>query len=378
MHFQFQYSPTDQAVIREVDERIYISPGTTITVWAIGIAVCLLILGIIGAWSVLSWLGTFAAFFVAFYVYVLTRKSHGNRETLVRNLTVDENGIVERYCESEFYRTWSAFQRAYELESHFLFHHYSSVLAIPKRVVQLDRLDEVREIIDRCHPEKSAQALPLYDQVFNETAAFKIHRFTWGDGDLGKIYESKLQPFDRLASRSIPTSKVSSRWVYYWLLFLLVACIGVLVEPRAGFDGVMKLWFIPMALACPFVIGFFWWKYTVKLTRQAPFKFPKEEISVLLSDSHLAVGFPTAVSRYGWEDIKSFVYNKDFIGFVPQNGMIHLISNRAFGGMENALDFLRVADQLRFDASDEAIASSRNGEKADAQETGNPFQSPKA
>ena len=99
---------------------------------------------------------------------------------------------------------------------------------------------------------------------------------------------------------------------------------------------------------------------------------------MLLTESHLVIGFPIAASRYGWEDIKSFVYNKDYIGFVPQNGMIHLISNRAFGGMENALDFLRVADQLRFDASDEAIASSRNGEKADAQETGNPFQSPKA
>lgn len=378
MQFQFQYTPTDQAVIREADDRVYFSPGTTITVWAFGIAVCLLVLGAIGAWSLLSWLGTFAAFFVAFYVYVLTRKSYGNRETLVRNLTVDENGITERYCESEFHRTWSAFQRAYELESHFLLHHYSSVIAIPKRAVQLDKLDEFRELIDRSHPAESKQSLPLYDEVFNETVEFKIHRFTWGEGDLEKIYETNLQAFDRLTSRPVPTSKIPSRWIYYFLVFLLVVGVGILVEPREGFDGMLKLILIPLALACPFLIGFFWWKHTVKKTRQAPFKFPKEEISVLLSVSHLSVGFPTAVSHYGWEDIKSFVYNENFIGFVPQNGLIHLISNRAFGGMENALDFLRVADQLRFDASDEAPANSGKGETAETHETGNPFQSPKA
>ena len=232
MQFQFQYSPTDQAVIREADDRVYFSPGTTITVWAIGIALCLLMLGATGAWSLLSWLGTFTAFFLAFYVYVLTRRGYGNRETLVRNLTVDEEGVVERYRESEFHRTWSAFQRVYELDSHFLFHHYSSVIAIPKRVVPLDKLGELREIIDECHPEKPGVALLLYDELFQETAAFKIHRFTWGDGDIDRIYESNLQPFDRLSSRATPNSKtLSRRGLYYSLLFVLVTLIGFLVEP---------------------------------------------------------------------------------------------------------------------------------------------------
>ena len=34
MQFQYQYTPTDLAVIRDADDRIYFSPGTTITVWA--------------------------------------------------------------------------------------------------------------------------------------------------------------------------------------------------------------------------------------------------------------------------------------------------------------------------------------------------------
>ena len=94
---------------------------------------------------------------------------------------------------------------------------------------------------------------------------------------------------------------------------------------------------------------------------------------MLLTESHLVIGFPIAASRYGWEDIKSFVYNEHFIGFVPQNGMIHLISNRAFGGMENGLDFLRVADKLRFDESDDPLVEDT---PIDAVESGNPFQPP--
>ena len=93
MQFQYQYTPTDLAVIRDADDRVYFSPGTTITVWAVGLALCFIVLGATGSWSVLSWLGTFAAFFIAFYVYVLTRRGVANRETLVRNLTVNESGI---------------------------------------------------------------------------------------------------------------------------------------------------------------------------------------------------------------------------------------------------------------------------------------------
>ncbi len=141
MHFQYQYTPSDLKAIRDAQDRIYYSPGTTISVWALGLAICLLVLAAVGSWSVLSGMGTFAAIFVVFYVYVLTRKSVGNRESLVRKLALDERGVIESYLNSEFHRTWSSFQKANEADDHFLLSHYETVLAIPKRVVPIDQLE---------------------------------------------------------------------------------------------------------------------------------------------------------------------------------------------------------------------------------------------
>ena len=373
MQFQYQYTPTDLAVIRDADDRVYFSPGTTITVWAVGLALCFIVLGATGSWSVLSWLGTFAAFFIAFYVYVLTRRGVANRETLVRYLTVNESGLCEKYCESEFHRHWSAFQRVYEVDSHFLFHHYSSVTAIPKRAVPVDQLDELRGIIDQYFPAAGKQQLAEYSDWFQQENDFSIHRFSWQDEDVEKIYASKMEPFDPLNSKAKPTKRISKRWIVYLVLFCGLSLFAFALEPREGVQGMLKLFFIPFALACPFLLGYIWWRHTVKKSRSATFRFPEEEISVLLTESHLVIGFPVAASRYGWEDIKSFVYNEYFVGFVPQNGMIHLISNRAFGGMENGLDFLRVADKLRFDESDDPSVEEK---PKDVVESGNPFQPP--
>ena len=374
MHFQYQYSGSDLRVIREADDRVYFSPGTTVTVWAIGIAACMLMLGICGAWSMLSWFGIFAAFFTAFYVYVVTRRGHGQRETLVRYMTVNETGLVERYLNSEFHRSWSSIQKGYETDDHFLFHHFSSVIAIPKRAVPVEQFEEMRNVLDqRIKEEPEGIELDEFSAWLGGDQHQKVHWFTWAEQDLAKIYESPMTPFDPIHSKANPPKKISKRWIGYSTIYLGLVVIAFSIEPLNEANHIWKRILMPLALAIPFLVGRMWWRHTNKVARETAFKFPPDEIGVAITTEHLVVGFPTAMSRYGWEDIRSFVFNQSFVGFVPQNGMIHLISNRAFGGMENALDFLRSADRFREQSVDD---SSRKSNRQAAAETGNPYQTP--
>ncbi len=380
MHFQYQYTPSDLKAIRDAQDRIYYSPGTTISVWALGLAICLLVLAAVGSWSVLSGMGTFAAIFVVFYVYVLTRKSVGNRESLVRKLALDERGVIESYLNSEFHRTWSSFQKANEADDHFLLSHYETVLAIPKRVVPIDQLDALRRLIAR-HVDgaDSPRELTEYRDWFADDSNYPIYRFSWTDDDIQHIYESQLREFVRTKSIPVQAAPQRSRWLTLVVIFLLAFLGSFMAFYFAGefaHTPAAQVWtkivFVPVALACPFVLGYLWWKFTVKKTRETPFKIPRDEISVRLTDSHLLIGFPEAVSRYGWQDIKSFVYNEHFIGFCPKNGLIHVISNRAFGGCNQALEFLRKADELRESLSENAIPVSN----VEGVESFNPYQPP--
>jgi hypothetical protein len=128
---------------------------------------------------------------------------------------------------------------------------------------------------------------------------------------------------------------------------------------------------IPTAIGLPFLMAYGWWKFTLKQARGKPPRIPDQEVSIRLSDSDLVIGYPQAVSRYGWDDIVSLLYSERFIAFQPFHGLIHVVANKAFGGADGAIDFLKQADRLRKGKSTDA--SNACGAPV---ETGNPYQSP--
>ena len=342
--FQFQYDPADLKAIREANETAIYSPATTISVWAAGLAVALLILGANGMWPVLFVVAACAAVFVTLYVSGLPRKSFADREYRVRTLTLSETGIVEEFGSSMFEKSWSAYEELNETELHFLLRHYEKVTAIPKRVISEGQLDDCRRYIQNHMARHEIQQLQRFDTMFLSNEPYDIHRFRWEAEDMVDLHRIKMQRFGESEATESGRSSTLRRFYLMMLIYVGIA-LAMFVMSRYFSQtvevGALRILAFAVAIMLPFFVAYFWWRLTSSKASSRSPRIPDEEISITLNESDLMIGYREAIARYSWQDITGFYFSRDFIGFQPTGGMVHVIANRAFGGKENARDFWR-------------------------------------
>jgi uncharacterized protein YneF (UPF0154 family) len=375
--FQFQYDPNDLKAIRSASGLVYFSPATTITIWACGFAICLLMLGAIGSWTVLTVVVIVAMFFLVFYVNGANRRSRGDREYLIRTLTLTETGVSESFGHSFFEKAWDAFEEFQETRDHFLLRHFEKVTALPKRVIPEDQLGPCRKLINERMGKNSTAALKSFDDWFGSETKTRIFRFRWTDEDVQHLMSEQLRVFDRSGSEVKSSSNSKFSRVFGTLILLAGVFLLMLALPggrlRDASSWVSILLF-PVAISIPFVVAYLWWKYTNKVLKNRNPRIPTDEIHVTLNDTDLLIGYTKAVARYSLQDISSFFISDRFIGFRPHNGMIHVVANHAFGGPDQAVEFLLHADQLR--RQNEGKPRTDDEKNLTAAETGNPYQPP--
>lgn len=380
--YQFQLDPNDLKAIRDASGVVRFSPGTSITVWATGFVVCLLILGVIGSWEMIGMMLFMGFLFLSWYVKRLNRRSIGDREFFTRTVTFSETGVVEEFGDSMYEKSWSAYEQFEDGPAHFLLRHFEKMTTVPKRVVPAEELEPCKEFIGHQLQDPETRTVARFYEWFQSESRFSIFKFRWREEDISKLGFARLHVYNSQFDEEIDNSK-SHRMPLFVAMVVLIA-IGAMVFTNAtgaqpGGPSWLRLILFSVAIGFPFVVALAWWKYTVNVSRSRTPRIPDEEISVTVDESCLMIGYPQAVARYQWSDISTFHYNDEFIGFRPKHGMIHVIANRAFGGQGEAMEFLRLAYQLAngMDVSEDSIV--KNPEESAAvvvEETGNPFQPP--
>ncbi|MEM9411688.1 MAG: YcxB family protein [Planctomycetota bacterium] len=375
--FQFQYSPTDHQAIHHKLGHRQVTPGTTITVWAAGLAVCLLVLGAIGSWVSVA-IVLLLAFAGGFnYVFWLNRRTVNQRDSSFRTVEFSAEGVVEKFGDSISEKSWSAFDDVSESDDHFFLKHFEKVIAIPKRVIKREQIQLVSEYLKSNWKPEVKLPLKNFSRWFvdhgSTSGQSRIYRFRWHQGNLRHLNSVKLIQFDFLTT-SESEARRSSGGSCLVMVFVFVG-ISFLM---AGFESLVRLgWtrliLFPVAVATPLLVAFAWWKYSESIIRNRKLKIPEDELFVYADNQGLKLGYTEAIAHYAWSDILGFYYSEEFIGFRPSTGMVHVISNEAFGGYAGAIEFLRMADNFHRGH----VGSSEIEENGVAsEESGNPFQSP--
>ncbi len=378
--FQYQYTPTDLKAIREASGIVERSPATKITVWSIGFAVCLLVLGIIGAWTVLLSIFVLAIFFVVFYVYRLGRIGFADRESRVRLVTLNETSVLEEFESSKFEKTWSAFDSFSETPEHFVFKHYEKVMVIPKRAIAAEQRLECSRFVTERMSDAHESELDYFHQWFSDPQNYKVFRFFWTQDDIDKMKMTKLQRFGNgigeVAHIGFSLTKLLSSAA---ILLIVATTIFVIndVAFGAGNQLAAQLLLFILAVSVPFVIASVWWKLTDKMfEKSSTARLPDQEICVTYNEDEMRIGYSQAIAKYHWGDISDLYYGDYFVGFRPVGSKVHVIANRAFGGKPAALAFLKLADSLR----QQKLAAENGSDQMEPEsiESGNPFQPPRS
>ena len=372
--YQYQYGPADLKVIRDESGVMRYSPATTISVWAIGFAVCLMILGAIDQWNVITALVITAVFSLIWYVQKLKRLGMADREYLVRTITISDSGVVEEFAHSMFEKSWSAFDEIVDGRDHLLLKHYEKITAIPKRSIPPEELDVCTTYIQSKVNVGAKVELEKFSQWFGGESRFRRYSFRWTDSDIQLLHQQKMKLFQSNDSKA---SSGSDKGSPILATFLILVAIGFLMSYFRFFSVVgPKFWeqvtLFAFALSLPFTVALLWWKFTQRTAQQRKPKIPNEEIQVTLDEESLMIGYPEAIARYSLQDVVAFYHSERFIGFRPSTGMTHVIANHAFDGKPEAMAFLKLADSLRLngsvDLSDDAVP--------EVLESGNPYQAP--
>ena len=373
--YQFQYDPNDLKAIRDSSGVVRFSPATSITVWAAGFSVCLVILGALGAWAVLFALLMAAVVFLFFYVGRLNRQGMSDREYLVRTITITETGVVEEFANSMFEKSWSAFDEFIDVRDHLLLKHYEKITAIPKRAIPPSEIRECAEFVTERMKCESRIELERYSKWFEAESRFKRYRFQWQDADIHALASEKMERYQEGNSSSPPRSE--RRGALFTIFILIGVAFLMFYFARFGVVGRSEVWaqiaLFAIAISLPIGVALLWWKYTQNVMSNSQPKIPTEEICVAFDEEYLKIGYPMAIARYSFKDILAFYISERFIGFRPVTGMIHVIANHAFGGKPEAMSFLKMVNSLRLDHSTEIDEASSSNNSI---ETGNPFQSP--
>ena len=372
--FQFQYGPSDLKIIRDESGVVRFSPAASISVWATGFAICLMILGALDQWNILMALLFVAMIVLSWFVRRLNRVGMADREYLVRTITISDSGVVEEFANSMFEKSWSAFDDFIDAPGHLLLKHYEKVTAIPKRSIPPEELEACITYMHSKLNSRLNDEVDKFSQWFENECRFGKYSFRWSDTDIQLLQKEKMQLFRSVESDSSGRGRRSP----ILATFLILIAIGFLMLYFEFFNiGGPPHWdqvaLFAFALGLPFALALMWWKYTKNLVQQKKPKIPDEEIQVTLSEEDLMIGYPKAVARYSLQDIVAFYHSERFIGFRPPTGMIHVIANHAFGGRPEAMAFLKLADSLRRSGAAEIAG---DDVVAEVVETGNPFQPP--
>ncbi len=252
---------------------------------------------------------------------------------------------------------WASVEEVLESEDGFLFGRRQRYTMLPKRVLNENQVQEVRDFIasSRNQPALANEPLKMYRQLFGASELQQTWQFNLTQNDLVAATRNHMLPIDertfnhRVIESTLGKPKLWPVFVIAVIvLFALLLIVSSLPRGAPSQQTVVGI----VLVAIPFVMMLIAAKW---LRWNAGRKMPllqEEGYFLRLFAGGWAIGNEDLVTFHGWSRATDFFLSRFFIGIRSDHGLTNIVPIRAFMDGTDKLgvyNFLAQAIELRQD-----------------------------
>lgn len=366
--FEFEYDAKERMRIDRLNAPHAIGPGVFAVLWCLCFMPTILCLMCLQMWSIAI---TCAVFVLAASLVPLWALLRGTTpDELKRKIELTPVGKGETVGDSTTFVKWNLTDEVIESETDFLFCRNDRYSLLPKRVIEAEQMQALRDSIAlwRNQPEGSTEPIEMYRELF-QTAGSETWKFQLSRDDLvtaTKSISTRLVQDKTFNIQNVQFKKGLPRWLSF-LVFALIMKAGLWLMIASIPPNRMD-WLPMVIFLCfnPFVlliaVGYWARRRGIRnLPRLAP-----AELSLRLFDSGWAMGNEDLAVFHKWNERSVFYVAKEFIGIRSDLSIIHILPNRGFNGIDGIWQFLAGAIRLKKNWLDQNSKEGTDTQKVNA------------
>jgi len=386
MLFEFQYNVAERKRYDQLNHSHAISPTTFALVWCLCFVPTVLCLVWMKMWAVV--ITGIVLILMASLVPAIIKFRSTKRE-FPRSIEFTSVGKCETIGASRGFVKWDSVDEVIETKDDFLFSRNHRFTMLPKRVIDEDQLEPLRNKIRlwRNQPEASNQPIEMFGRLFNAELPMPTWQFALGREELMAATKStsiKMLNEDTFSFKDVEAAnKPRRRWIKYLVIGLCLKLLFWLLLaslPPNRIDLapiVLFLCFNPLVL----LFAMAWWIRRRGIS--AVPRFRADHYQVRLLDGGWAVGNEDVVVFNAWNERSILYVAKEFVGIRSDAAVIHILPAHAFGGIDGVWQFIDKAIRLKKDWLHRKSEDETDVQEAEALDNGedgtnlvNPYRSP--
>jgi hypothetical protein len=385
MNFEFQYNAAERKRIDRLNLPFAVGPAKFAFLWCccfIPTVLCLLWLQM---WSVVTaGIGLVVA---ASLVPAIVRFRAAAPEEFSRQIELTPVGKREKCGTSMTFVKWNHVDEIIETKYDFLFSRNHRFSVLPKRVIDDEQFQSLREQIGRWRnePADATEPTEMYRNLFQQSEPVQKWQFDLHREDLVTATKSRIRLVhdSTFSYKDVVATEKSSRWLSMLVIGLILKVSLVMIfmslPPNRMSLGPLVIFIClnPIILLVAMSLWIRW-----QAVKGVP-RFPAESYSIRLLEGGWAIGNEDIVAFNGWSERSIFFLAEKFIGVRTDLGLIHVMPKRAFQGSDGVWQFLDRAVRLKKnwlqkkseqETDTQTVASVDNEE--DSNQPVNPYRSP--
>lgn len=347
--FEFEYNAQERKRIDHLNAPRSVGPFRFGVLWCLCFAPTVLCLLWLQMWSVV--IAGITLVLMASLVPALMKLRGAAPQEFKRSMELTPVGKREIVGDSTTFVKWNATDEIIEANDSFLFCRNDRYSLLPKRVIETDLLQSLRDQIAkwRNEPKAATEPLEMYRQLFLNSD-LQTWRFVLSREDLVTATKStSIRPVNDQAFRfsDIKPKKKMPFWLSLVLVGLLLKAGLVLILASIPPNRMDLLPMVIFLCLNPFVLLFaaaYWVRWLG--VKSVP-RLNADELHLRLFEGGWAIGNEDLVAFNQWNERSTFYHAQEFLGIRSDLALIHILPMRGFGSADVAWQFLDRAIQLK-------------------------------
>ena len=347
--FEFEYNAQERKRLDHLNAPNAVGPGKFAVLWCLCFAPTVLCLLWLQMWSIV--IAGVTLILMASFVPAIMKLRGTAAHEFSRSIELTPVGKRETVGDSTTFVKWNSTDEIMESEDDFLFSRNDRFSLLPKRAIDSDQFQNLRDQIGlwRNQPQSATTPLEMYQQLFQSSDG-ATWMFTVSRDDL--VAATKSTSIRQVDDRGfnfehVQVKKGMPGWLSM-LIVVLILSVGLLLVILSLPPNRMEL--LPTAVfMClnPFVLLFavgYWIRW--RGIRGVP-RLKTDELNLRLFEGGWAIGNEDRVAFNKWNERSVLYLANEFIGIRSDMALIHVLPIRGFGGPDGVWQFLDRAIRLK-------------------------------
>ena len=346
--FEFEYNAQERKRLDHLNAPNAVGPGRFGILWCLCFAPTVLCLMWLQMWSIVI-AGVSLILMASFVPAIMKLRGTAARE-FPRSIELTPVGKRETVGDTTTFVKWNATDEIIESEDDFLFSRNDRFTLLPKRAIDSDQFQILRDQIGlwRNQPQSATTPLEMYQQLFQSTDT-STWMFTIGRDDLVAATKStslRLINDKTFSFKNVQIKKGMPGWLSM-LIVVLILKVGLLLIFASMPPNRLDL--LPTAIfLClnPFVllvaVGY-WIRW--RGIRGVP-RLKTDELNLRLFEGGWAIGNEDRVAFNKWNERSVIYLANEFVG-IRSDMAIHVLPIRGFSGPDGVWQFIDRAIRLK-------------------------------